>query len=47
VRGNVLDDMQEATITPRMPNIAALAPEALQAILAVAKTAEVNRNTSI
>ena len=33
--------MQEATITPRMPNIAALAPDALQAILAVAKTAEV------
>jgi AhpD family alkylhydroperoxidase len=33
--------MQEATITPRMPNIGQLVPEALKAILAVAKTAEV------
>jgi AhpD family alkylhydroperoxidase len=33
--------MQEATITPRMPNVAALAPEALHAIQAVAKAAEV------
>ena len=33
--------MQEVTITPRMPNIAVLVPEALQGILAAAKTAEV------
>jgi AhpD family alkylhydroperoxidase len=33
--------MQEVTITPRMPNIAALVPEAVAAIQSVAKTAEV------